>query len=189
MSDSAGPPPNQQALARLAELIRARTAIDNEIAALTGRPAERGHTGEFTAGHIFGIRLEQSASHKGIDGVFVAGPLAGHTVNVKWYGKQQFLLDINPNGPCDLYLVLTGPKAAAMTSRGGIRPWVIDSVYLFDMAALLATLNARQTAVGIATSVRASEWHAAEIYPSANNPLLILSEEQKRLLGLFASAR
>jgi len=31
----------------------------------------------------------------------------------------------------DYYLVLTGPRSAALTSRGGTRPRRIDHVYLF----------------------------------------------------------
>jgi hypothetical protein len=172
-------------LVRLADLIRSRTVLDNEIATLIGRPAERGHSGEYIAARIFGVRLQESASHKGIDGYFVEGPLAGRSVIVKWYGKQESLLDINLDGPCDYYLVMTGPRGTSMTSRGGTRPWVISYVYLFDMPRLIAVLQARGPKIGIATSLRAEDWRQAEIYPAANNPLMILSEQQKRLLALF----
>jgi hypothetical protein len=33
---------------------------------------------------VFGIALAASASEKGYDGYFEAGPLGGRTVNVKW---------------------------------------------------------------------------------------------------------
>jgi hypothetical protein len=37
----------------------------------------------------------------------------------------------------DYYLVLTGPASAAMSSRGGRRPWCIEAVYLLDAKQLL----------------------------------------------------
>src|SRR4051812_12722331 len=90
-------------LEELARLIKARTVIDNQIAALLGRPAERGHTGEYIAAAIFSITLEKSAANKGSDGIFTAGLLAGRSVNIKWYGKHESVLDINPNGWPDYY--------------------------------------------------------------------------------------
>lgn len=173
-------------LKRLADLIQARTAIDDSIAALLGRPAERGHAGEYIAAAVFGIRLEQSASCKGSDGVFVAGPLAERSVNVKWYGKHEGLLDINPHGQCDFYLVLAGPGSVALSSRGSTRPWVISSVFLFDVPALMAELQQRGVKIGIATSVHSELWRRAQIYPEQTSSLLILSPEQRRLLALFA---
>src|SRR5947209_6622008 len=126
------------ALRRLAELNHARTRIDNEIAALLGRPALRGHAGEYLAAAIFDIHLAHSATNKGSDGTFRSGPLADQSVNVKWYAQQQALLDINPNGVPDYYLVLTGPRASAVSSRGTTSPWVIDHVYLFSGLAVIA---------------------------------------------------
>jgi hypothetical protein len=38
--------------------------------------------------------------------------------------------------------VLTGPVSAALSSRGGTRPWRIASVYLFDAKQLLSELRA-----------------------------------------------
>jgi hypothetical protein len=40
--------------------------------------------------------------------------------------------------------------------------------------------------IGIATSVRKHLWQAAMIYPEQVNPALILSEEQRVALALFA---
>ncbi len=37
----------------------------------------------------------------------------------------------------DFYLVLTGPHAAAVSTRSSTRPWRIDAVYLFHTADLL----------------------------------------------------
>ena len=124
-------------LAKLGALIRQREVIDNEIAALIGRPAQLGHVGEYIAGAIFDIELEGSASHKGSDGRFRSGPLAGSTVNIKWSTKHDGLLNMNPNAHPDYYLVFAGPKAGAMSSKGTVRPWVIASVYLFDARELI----------------------------------------------------
>ena len=94
-------------LKELARLIRQRNEIAREIGALIGRPALVGHIGEWIAQEVFSMRLEDSAVQKGFDGRFCAGPLVGKTVNVKWYGKREGLLDVNPDGVPDLYLVMT----------------------------------------------------------------------------------
>ena len=51
---------------------------------------------------------------EGIDGRSANDPLAGKTVNVKWYGKREGVLDINPAGVPDHYLVMTGPKVVGI---------------------------------------------------------------------------
>lgn len=66
------------------------------------------------------------------DGRFKYGPLAGMTVNIKWYLKQEGLLDMTAATEPDYYLVTTGPRGSATSSRDTTRPWVIDHVYLFD---------------------------------------------------------
>ena len=83
-----------QDLQDLAEAIRRRNEADAAIARIIGRPAEKGHIGEFIAAGVFGIDLEASAAHKGSDGRFVDGPLRGRSVNIKFYGKQEGMLDI-----------------------------------------------------------------------------------------------
>jgi hypothetical protein len=50
---------------------------------------------------------------------------------MKWYLKQERPLDMSESSVLDYYLVLTGPRSAALTSRGGTRPRRIDHVYLF----------------------------------------------------------
>ncbi len=175
-------------ITRLARLIGARNAIDNDIAGLIGRPAQIGHLGEYIAARIFDIELEKSATHKGSDGDFRGGPLAGQTVNIKWYGKLEGVLDINPEATPDYYLVLAGPRSAAASSRGTVRPWVIESVYLFDTHKLMPALRDRGVRLGIATSVAKQFWDEAEIYPSQRNQEVTLSDEQRGLLGLFAGA-
>jgi hypothetical protein len=104
-------------LEELAELIRRKNAIDAAIAAIVGRPAQMGHVGEFVAAEIFGTLLEHSASTRSIDGYFATAPLAGRSVNITWYGKQEGLLDLARDYPPDYYLVLTGPKGLATSSQ------------------------------------------------------------------------
>jgi len=173
-------------LERLAQAIKQKNLADTEIARIVGRPAERSHAGEYIAAHIFDITLEQSASKKGIDGHFVSGSLATKSVNIKWYGKMDGLLDVSPDSLPDFYLVMTGPKAAAVSSRGAVRPWTMSYVYLFDAVRLVGELKRRGVKIGIATSVRSYLWEMAEIYPVQRNRQLLLSDEQKNLLALFS---
>jgi len=70
----------------------------------------------------------------------------------------------------DYYLVLTGPRSALLTSRGGTRPWRIDHVYLFHAPTLLAEQQSRGVKAGVAASVRKRQWESAEIYPDPEQP-------------------
>ena len=119
-------------LAQLAERIQRKNQVDNELAALVNRPAQLGHVGEFIAARIFGIRLYSSAMHAHSDGEFIDGPLAGRTVNVKWYPKRENMVDLTPGCVCDFHLVMTGPHSTETRTTGATRPWIITSVYLFD---------------------------------------------------------
>jgi hypothetical protein len=74
-----------------------------------------------------------------------------------------------------------------MTSRGRVRPWVIESVFLFDARDLVAKLVERKVRIGVATSVAQRLWETAEVYPVPGNTKLVLSDEQRKLLGLFHS--
>jgi hypothetical protein len=172
-------------LRRLAEAIKQKNLVDTEIARVIGRPAERGHAGAYIAARIFDITLERSASQKGIDGHFASGSLARKSVNIKWYGKMEGMLDVFPDSLPDFYLVMTGPKVAPGPSRGEVRPWIISYVYLFNAAQLIGELKRLGVKMGIATSIRSYLWKMAEIYPAQRNTQLLLSEEQKRLLALF----
>jgi hypothetical protein len=175
-------------VARIAGLLRDRNALDGEIASVIGRPMTSGHLGEWLAHKIFAVELAPVATAAAIDGRFISGPLAGRTVNVKWYLKREGLLDVADSVALDYYLVLTGPASPALTSRGGTRPWCIASVYLFDARQLLAQLRTRGVKIGVASSVRREQWTAAEIFPKATNPLLVVEPDQAALLGLFAPA-
>lgn len=171
----------------LADLIRKRNALEQEITAIIGRPASIGHLGEYIAAEVFKITLSESSVNKGSDGVFAEGPLVGKSVNVKWYGLREGLLDITPTFLPDYYLVLTGMKAAAVSSRGRSRPWLIDAAYLFDAHSLVAQLAIRGVKLGIASSVRNHFWDAAEIYPESRSTLLQLTDEQRSQLALFST--
>ncbi|MBL8118961.1 MAG: hypothetical protein JNJ78_15620 [Anaerolineae bacterium] len=172
-------------LIKLAELVKKRNLLEHEITALTNRPFVMGHTGEYIASQIFHIELMASASQKGIDGHFMGGLLSGRTVNIKWYAQQESLLDITPNALPDYYLVLTGPKSGAMSSRGQVRPWTIESVFLFEARPLVDELTSSGIKIGTATSIRKSFWAKAEIYPKPNNTAIVLSKEQHEALQLF----
>jgi hypothetical protein len=175
-------------LAELAALLRERNALDARLGRLLERPATIGHIGEWIAARIFDIALEPAANAAGYDGHFTTGRLVARTVNVKTYGKREGLLDMKSLAPLDYYLVFTGPKAAAVSSRGTLRPFRIDAVYLFDAHRLRVELGARGVKFSEATSVRGAQWDEAEIYPRPNNPLLIVSEAQRRQLAMFAGA-
>ncbi len=172
-------------LKRLAELLRERNRVEAEIAAVIGRPAQAGHLGEFIASGIFEIKLEKSAATRGIDGRFESGPLAGCSVNVKFYPRHTGILDVQMEGGPDYYLVLAGPWSPAVASRGQAGPWAIASAYLFDASQLLAELQARGVRIGVATSVVRALWDRAEIYPAQRSTTLPLSLRQHALLSLF----
>ena len=172
-------------LARLASLIRYRNAVENEMAAIMGRPAHPGHIGEFVASKIFDIELAKSAVNKGSNGHFTTGTLAGKSVDVKKYSLNQGILDIRPDALPDYYLVLAGPKSQPSSSKGTAQPWTIASVFLFEAQELIRRLEERGVKIGIATSVIQALWREAEIYPSPNNPRLPLTATQVEMLELF----
>jgi hypothetical protein len=159
---------------RVAGLIQERNRIDAALSACIRRPVQVGHLGDWIAAQVFGIELERHAA-KGVDGRFADG----RTVNIRWYLKRDNLLDLREDGP-DSYLVLTGPKVAA-----DVQPMVVGAVYLFDTASVVAELRARGLKIGVASSVRAHLWEAAEIYPR-HNPAFPLDDEQRELLALFS---
>lgn len=174
------------ALARVAQLLAERNRVDAELATITGRPMAAGHLGEWIASQVFDIQLSDSAVTKALDGHFVSGPLAGSSVNIKWYGKREGLLDMVDDPSVEYYLAMTGPRASATTSRGTRRPLVIDAVYLFHAAKLLEELRPRGVKIGVATSVRAVMWDAAEMYPQARSTELVLSAAQRDALARFS---
>jgi hypothetical protein len=61
---------HDEPMGRIARLLHERNAIDEEIAAITGRPMTSGHLGEWVASRIFDIELEPSAAAAGITASF-----------------------------------------------------------------------------------------------------------------------
>lgn len=78
------------------------------------------------------MALEPSATATAIDGRFTSGVLPDRTGNVTWYLKREGRLDVTPSDALEYYLATTVPTAPAADSRGGVRPWCLTSVYLFD---------------------------------------------------------
>ena len=170
----------------LANLISKKNILDIEISKIIGRPAEKGHVGEYIASQIFDIELSDSATNKGSDGYFRTGNLSNKQVNVKFYGKREGILDVNTTtSPPEYYLVLTGPSSPATSSKGTSRPWIIESVFLFEHEKLIEILHKKGIQIGVATSVSKDNWERAELYPHNTNNSIILTEEQKVSLSLF----
>jgi hypothetical protein len=179
---------DRPALERLANLLRGRNSIDEEIARVIGRPALSGHISEWIAAQIFDVKLHASAVHCGSDGCFAGPPFEGRTVNVKMLGKREGILDLKKpeNLQPDFYLVLAGPKAPAVSSRGGHRPFVISEVFLFEAALLVQRLTSRRVQIGVATSITAQEWEDARIYPDCDKGgMMRLRPDQVSALRLF----
>ncbi len=174
-------------LDKLSGLLSEMNSLGERISEITQRPATIWHTGEYIASVIFDIELEESASEKGFDGRFRSGSMAGRTVNIKWYSKLEYMLDITPDFLPNYYLVMTGPKEQAASSRGEIRPWLINHVSLFNAAELLIELKARGVNIGVATSVRKHEWQAAEIYPNKRSMVYRMTEDQMGMVLAFGS--
>ncbi len=97
------------------------------------------------------------------------------------------MLDINPDFLPDYYLVMTGPKDLEGTSKGGIRPWLINSVFLFNAVDIVIELTARGVNVGTASSVRKHEWQAAEIYPNKRSMAYRMTDVQMAQILAFDS--
>lgn len=172
-------------LAEFAALIRERNSIDARIGAILNRPATVGDIGEWIAAKVFDIELAATANNTAFDGHFKTGSLAGQTVNVKTYLQQYGSLDVTESPALDYYLIFAGPKSNLGSSRGTLRPFCIQSVYLFRSEDLLAELRGAGAKIGVATSVRVAQWNAAEIYPRSSNPALVLTDRQRAQLAMF----
>jgi hypothetical protein len=78
--------------------------------------------------------------------------------------------------------VLAGPPGQAR-----VRPWVIESVYLFDSRRLIPQLQQLGIKIGVATSVRKQYWEAARIFPARQGSPLDLADDQIAALELFSA--
>ncbi len=175
----------QDDLERVAQLVHERNEIDRRIHAIVRRAVVHGHLGEYIAGGVFDLAINDNASTPGVDGVFMSGALAGATVNVKWYGRREGILDLSEVHTPQYYLVMTGPTGVG--ARGGLRPLVIDAVHLFNAKQLLDQQRSRGAKIGVASSVPKGLWDAAQVFPVNHTGLDILSPEGERMLSLFAS--
>ena len=174
-------------LRELALLLKQRNAVEASISRLTRRPALTGHLGEFIASRVFEIDLASSANSRAMDGRFRSGSLEGRTVNIKCYPKLESL-DMREDALPDYFLVLTGPRNKATTSQGSVRPFVIDSVYLFATDSLCGELRARAVKIQTSTSLLRSQWDAAELYPTTRCSFYRISDAQRAMLALFGSS-
>lgn len=169
-------------LRSLADLLAERNSIDERIATLLGRPAERSHIGEFIARRAFEISEPDSATQTSNDGMFSSRTLTWKTVNIKFYGKDDGIWDIKAYPSVDFYLVMCGRKEAPGTSRGKKRPLQISAVYLIPEHALLS----QGVKPRIATSVRQSIRDSYRIFPSAGDLAVVtLTDEQRSAITLF----
>jgi len=175
----------------LAELVRERNTVDEKIVAIIERPAHTQHIAEYVAAAMLDIELERLANNQGYDGHFLARPLAGLRVNIKYSSQHNGTLDLPKDAHLkrdllpDYYLALRGPKSGAISSRGKHHPFVITSVFLFETQELLDALCARGVKIGVSTSVYSGLWKEAEIYPVTRSAKWVLSEEQKGSLDQF----
>jgi len=95
------------------------------------------------------------------------------------------LLDISKKVLPDFYLVMTRQKSPAVSSKGTIRPWSINYVYLFNTVKLIPILKSYGVKIGTATSLKSFLWVEAEIFPENKNSELTLSTRQIESIKLF----
>ncbi len=180
-----------QHLTTLAALLKQRTAIDREIAAILNRPVHSGHFGEYVASAIFDIEPSLAANQKNYDGHFRTGSLAKRTVNVTYRTRHRGMLNLgtstDPRDHPDFYLAAEGPRIPMGSTKGTHAPLCVEEVYLFESQQLLMALEAHGIRPGAPTSVRRELWDSAMIYPEARNPLLPLNQEQRDALALFTN--
>jgi hypothetical protein len=164
-----------QLLVDLAALLRERALIGQQITKIIKKAPHAGHIGEFIAARVFDIELHLHAAHPGSDGVFRAGPLAGRSVNVKFYSRWDGLLDVPAHHVPDYILVLTGPAAKA-GDTGPTSNCLIASAFLFDYAALIAA----GVKPIIAASVKKTLWEEARIYPESGAKARVVIDDRQR---------
>lgn len=172
-------------LARLAQLLHARNTVESNIANLLRCSVNLSSVGEYIAATIFGITLIPSAHHSEFAGIFAHGQLAGKTVDIQWYPRREGFMNVHTQQAPDYYLVLAGPRQESSTTRALVHPWLILSVHLFESNSLLAALQERGVQLGSHTSIINQFWERSEIFPSAHNSTLQLTDEQRQLLQMF----
>ena len=162
------------------------------MAAIIGKPMEKGNFGEFVAVRIFDIHLNRKAVVKGYDGHFTVGEyrgvsLRGQKVEIKYYTKWNGDLDMKTGDPKPaFYLVITGPPKHEREAKGTPTPWAVESVFLFETEALERVVVPRKDPV----SIKKELWAAAEIYPAHNSDFEddgreFVNDERRAALALF----
>lgn len=152
-------------IGKIADLLKDRNKIDQQITGIIGRPAEKGHISEWIASKVFPIELNRNKNEKGYDGIFSEGSLKGKKVDIKYYTVNQHQIDLNPEISEDVYLlVFTGPYRSAAASEKQNRPFCISNIYIFNERELCDKLKSG-VKVGKATSVKEKYWGRGEIYP------------------------
>ncbi len=150
---------------KLADLLKDRNRIDQQITEIIGRPAEKGHISEWIASKVFPIELNRNRNEKDYDGIFTEGSLKGKKVDIKYYTVNQHQIDLNPEISEDVYLlVFTGPYRSASSSEKQNRPFCISNIYIFNERELCDKVK-NGVKVGKATSVKEEYWDRREIYP------------------------
>ena len=177
-------------LTHLADLVRIRNYVNNSVSQITGRPAETGQIAEYLAGQIFDIDLHETFVFKASDGKFRSPvSIADKSVNVKYRSSSSRRLNLvesrDPHDHPAYYLAFRGPKMPKAPANERTLPLVIEAVYLFSSAELVQSLIA-DGVNQIGPSVRKEYWDKAMIYPAQVNQTLILTEEQRAALRLFA---
>ena len=153
-------------IGKLADLLKDRNRIDQQIVNIIRRPAEKSHIAEWIASRVFLIDLNGNKNEKGYDGIFTEGSLKGKKVDIKYYAVNQHQIDVNQEVSEDVYLlVFTGPYRPASSSEDQHRPFCISNIYLFNEKVLCDDLGKRDVKVSKATSVRKELWDNHELYP------------------------
>lgn len=173
-------------LDELADLIRRKNAIDADIAAIVGRPAQMGHVGEHVAAEIFwhcARAFSINEVHRRLlRHGSLGGPVSQHQVVRETGGVAGSCAQLPPGLlPSD-----DRTQGPAMSSRGGVRPWLISHVFLFESTNLYDALDRTGSKIGVATSVRAHLWAEAELFPEQRNPSLPLTSDQRNALLMFS---
>jgi hypothetical protein len=169
---------------RLSELLRERNATDAAIGQITSGSVADRHVAHWVASQIFDIQPEAPGPASELTGRFQSSALEGHTVSVQWHRLQRGLLDTAETTTFEYYLVLAGPPPLTPPTYTR-QPLSVDSVYLFHARQLHAEQNARGVRPGLSSIVTATQWRAAEIYPSARNTVLLVTPVQAAQLQLF----
>ena len=173
-------------LNRLATLIAQRNQTETEVSDLVGHPLKPESLGAYVASQVFVIDPLEGAEHLPWTGRFREGSLAGKTVAVQWRLRWDGLLSLSEGTPAEYLLVLAGPEALLPPEKGDASaPWAIESVFLFHLPSLLASLRDLRRRIGPSAHIPRELWESARLLPEGEGAGR-LTEEQKQALALFS---